>query len=257
VKRLGKRVAATLTAVSLVLVGGCSQAGSAEAPVAETGEAGSESADGATDHFARTRYATVWSAPPAFDLMSPEGTYVRASVESLDVSAVNGRRDAAVPGFWETLRGPAAADADEFFALGPTLPEYGVKRYEVLEHREDGPAVTVTVCAHGQQVGHRNGGGYEFGVTGARAQVLSFERSGDTAPVSAQRGRQPRADHPAVFGTWHTTGWQRGHFPGGDPCVGRPLPGVESWPQPAGGPVVLDRPPTAPESPGWPNGVGA
>lgn len=211
------------------------------------------------DPYARAQYSTVWTAPSGLDLLSPEGTFLRASIESLDVSAVNGRKDAAVPGFWDALSGPATAAAAEFFELGPALPEYGIKRYEVLQHAENGDRLTATVCAHSQQVGHRSGDRYEFAIPGPRAQVVSVDRSGPTRPTINQRGRQPRADSATVFGSWRLTSWERGHFPDGDPCAGRPLPGVaaDSWPQSNSGKLIISEPPTAANIPGWPGGIGS
>ena len=180
---------------------------------------------------------------------------MRASVESLDVSAVNGNADAAVPGFWDTLTGDAKRAADEYFDMGPARPEYGIKRYEVLDKQVDGPSTTVTVCAYNQQIGHElSTGEYEFGGAGPFGVVLTFEALGRNAPPARQSGPQILSATP-VFGSWRTTHWEVGYFPDGDPCAGRPLPGVTSdaWRRTRGsGPRTTTEVPTEPSYPGWP-----
>jgi hypothetical protein len=231
--------------VAAIACGGCG-----ETP--ETGGAVSH------DHFQRSLYTIVWSDPAGLGLMSPEATYVRGSIESLDASAVNGRTDAAVPGFWETLIGTARARAQDFFEMGPARPEYGVKRYEILDTTDDGSSVTVTVCAYNQQVGHEIAtGSYEFGGGGPYGTVITFDRVGGATPPGRQSGPETFST-AGIFGTWRTTGWETGHFPAGDPCAGRRLPDVApgSWPTTRGaGPYVTSRPPHAPSRPGWPTSL--
>jgi hypothetical protein len=198
----------------------------------------------------------VWSDPAGLDLMSPEGTYVRASIESLDASAANGIADAASPGFWDTLTGAAKAEAQRFFEMGPAQPEYGTKRYEVLSAVDKGLSTTVTVCSYNHQVGHQgtDEGTYEFGGTGPFSTVITFERAG-VAPPANQSGPETFALRP-VFGSWRTVRWEMGYFPHGDPCAGRRLPGVApgSWPQTRGtGPHTATQLPREPSEPGWPS----
>jgi hypothetical protein len=226
---------------------------SGRAPVPDTPAAVSEG------KFGRTLYTIVWSDPANLGLMSPEGTYVRGSIESLDASAVNGNVDAAAPGFWDTLTGTARTEAQDFFAMGPARPEYGIKRYEILNKTDDGRSVTVTVCSYNQQVGHEIAtDDYEFGGTGPFGTVITFDRGRGAAPPAHQTG--PETDSAAaVFGSWRTSGWKVGHFPDGDPCAGRALPGVApgSWPQTRGnGPYQTTQPPSQASSPGWPKAVG-
>lgn len=213
----------------------------------------------AGDKFARTQYTVIWTDPAGVDLMSPEGTYIRASVESLDVSATNGNADAAAPGFWDTLSGNATKEAGDFFAMGPAQPEYGIKRYEILDKVDSANSTTVTVCSYNQQVGHhKDAEEYEFGGTGPFGLVLTIEKVGDKPPPARQSGPETFM-MTKVFGSWRTTSWQVGYFSGGDPCAGRPLPGVapESWPRTrGGGPYTATEVPTAPSHPGWPGPGG-
>jgi hypothetical protein len=187
--------------------------------------------------------------------MSPEGTYVRASIESLDVSAVNGNADAASPGFWASLTGAAKEKAEDFFTMGPAQPEYGIKRYEVLSTVGDGRSSTVTVCSYNQQVGHKgiDTSTYEFGGTGPFSSVITFEKAG-AAPPANQSGPETLALRP-VFGSWRTVGWEMGYFPEGDPCAGRRLPGVAlgAWPRTRGtSRYTTSELPHEPSRPGWP-----
>jgi len=211
---------------------------------------------GGNDVFARTQYTIVWSDPAGLDLMSAEGTYLRASIESLDASAVNGNADTAAPGFWNTLTEPAKAEVERFFRMGPAQPEFGIKRYEVLRKVDDHQSTTVTVCSYNQQIAHQgtDKATYEFGGTGPFGSVVTFEKEGRTSPPADQSGPEMFARTP-VFGSWQTTGWEVGFFPDGDPCAGRSLPGVtrNAWPQTRGsGPYVSDQVPRQRTSPGWP-----
>jgi hypothetical protein len=213
------------------------------------------SASNKDERFARTNYSIVWSDPAGLDLMSAEGTYVRASIESLDISAVNGIADTAPPGFWDSLTGAAKAEAEDFFNMGPAQPEYGVKRYEVLNAVDDGRSTTVTVCSYNQQVGHQgiDQGTYEFGGTGPFSSVITFEKVG-ASPTANQKGPET-FPLSRVFGGWRTTGWAIGYFPEGDPCAGRELPGVSpgSWPRTRGtGSYTTTQLPREASRPGWP-----
>lgn len=238
------RVVVALGAMAI----GCVGCGAAPETVAPVG----------IGEFERSQYTIVWSDPAGLGLMSPEATYVRGSIESLDASAVNGATDAAVPGFWETLIGPARTRAQEFFEMGPAQPEYGVKRYEILDRSDDGSSVSVTVCAYNQQVGHEIAThSYEFGGSGPFGTVITFDRVGGNAPPGNQSGPETFSATP-IFGSWRTTGWSTGYFPAGDPCVGRPLPDVApgSWPTTRGaGPYLTRELPHAPSHPGWPTNI--
>jgi hypothetical protein len=207
------------------------------------------------DAFERSQYTIVWSDPAGLGLMSPEATYVRGSIESLDASAVNANTQAAVPGFWDTLTGTARERAQDFFEMGPARTEFGVKRYEILSRTDHGSLVTVTVCAYNQQIGHEIATDrYEFGGGGPFGTVITFDRVGGATPPKLQSGPDTFSAAP-IFGSWRTTGWETGHFPTGDPCAGRRLPDVApgAWPMTRGaGPYVTDTPPRAPSHPGWP-----
>jgi hypothetical protein len=206
----------------------------------------------------------VWSDSAGLDLLSAEGTYVRASVESLSLAAGNGDRDAAYPGFWRSLAEPATTYAEGYFGLGPDDPLFGISRYEVVDVTRDAHRTTVGVCSYERQLGVENldpqtvrpDGRYRFDRQGSYYWTLAVERTGPQPPPAEQRGRDA---HPqsVVFGTWRTTAWHRPQDDGSNPCRGRPTPGVESgaWPalMPGSAPHVADAAPSAPSYPGWSN----
>lgn len=212
----------------------------------------------APDPRARSQYTVVWAESAGFDLLSAEGTYVRGSVESLRLSAGNGNRDAAYPGFWKTLIGAAKPYADGFLDLGPDDVLHGVARYEVVEFSQHDQRFDVGVCTFERQLGTEDDHRFVFSRQGSYYWRLTVDRTGAAAPPANQRGRDtfPRS---AVFGTWRTVEWARPAQGEPDPCQGRPTPGVapDSWPAvvPGSQPYLTDRPPVAPNYPGWSNNV--
>ncbi len=212
---------------------------------------------GPPDPYAHTKYAIVWSDPAGLDLMSPEGTYVRATVESGRVSADNGDPAVAMPGFWGSLntvaRGPLGTtwtddEADDL--------RVGIVRYAIVDVIEDGETLHVTVCEYDDQLGTRMqsnnpdlDGRYQYWRgSGGVVQQLTINRAGATAPPSRQSGPQTFGTTP-VFGTWKTTDWDttRTVFDP-NPCRGRSLPEIvadQHW-------YYTTEIPTAPSFPGWP-----
>ncbi|MCZ8380202.1 hypothetical protein O6P37_15125 [Mycobacterium sp. CPCC 205372] len=245
------RTAATIAAAAVV-VSGCQSPQQKDSPTAPP------------DLRGRTHFSIVWSDPAGLDLMSAEGTYVRASVESLSLAAVNGDRDAAYPGFWRSLAEPAAKYAEGYYGLGPDDSLFGISRFEVVDVARDAHRSTVGVCSYERQLGVENldpqtvrpDGRYRFDRQGSYYWTLVVARTGPVAPPAGQRGRDahPRA---VMFGTWRTAEWRRPHHDGANPCRGRLTPGVgpDSWPalMPGSEPYVADAAPTAPSYPGWSN----
>lgn len=214
------------------------------------------------DPYARTKYSIIWSDPAGLDLMSPEGTYTRASVESLEVSAINGNRDLAIPGFWESLIGPAKDYAESYARLGPDYPRVGITRYAILQAADRGDSFEVTVCTFVAQRGTptqdegRPNGTYKYRNQG-NPWYLTVRRDGDTPPPSHQTGPDTFTTRP-VFGTWKTTDWH-GLPPGQtNPCHDNgPWSGEPPWPAlpPNGKTHVTTDIPSAPSYPGWSDGL--
>lgn len=210
------------------------------------------------DPRARSQFTVVWSDAAGLDLRSAEATFLRASVESLRLAAGNGQRDAAYPGFWETLTGPAQAYADGFYELGPDDVLHGVARFEVITFTSHDQRFDAGVCIYERQIGTEQDGRFVFGRQGSHHWKLAVDRSGGISPPGNQSGAEARP-LAAVFGSWRTLEWARPASGDADPCQGRPTPGVEpgAWPalMPGSQSYVTDSVPEAPNFPGWPSNV--
>ncbi|WP_301124193.1 hypothetical protein [Mycolicibacterium fortuitum] len=215
------------------------------------------------DPYARTNYSIIWSDPAGLDLMSPEGTYVRASMESVNTSVSNGNRDAAIPGFWDSISGAAKEFADGFLVYGPDGPWVGIVRYQILEAADHGDRFEVTVCKFTAQLGQSalwatNGhpdGKYEYRNQG-NPWYLTVQRSGDTPPPPHQSGPDTFGTRP-VFGSWKTVDWHGLPLGESNPCRDEgPWSGEPPWPAlpPDGESYVTTDIPSAPSYPGWSDG---
>lgn len=224
---------------------------------------------GEPDPYAHTKYSIIWSDPAGLDLMSPEGTYVRASVESRRVSDDNGDPSVAMPGFWESLNTMPNGVGGAKWRPDGDDPWVGIVGYEILDAVEDGETLHVTVCEYEDQLGmvlHSVNpdldGRYEYwNGGGGVAWLLTIRRVGPTAPPSRQSGPQTFGK-ASVFGTWRTTEWRaRDTLFEPDPCLGRSTPSIaaDTWPPPG---TLGDRYhhytteiPAAPSYPGWPDAL--
>jgi hypothetical protein len=210
------------------------------------------------DPRARSQFSIVWTDAAGLDLLSAEGTYLRASVESLRLAAGNGLREAAYPGFWQTLTGAAKSYAEGFYELGPDDTLHGVARFEVIGFSSRDQRFDVGVCIFERQLGIEENGSFVFARQGGHHWELSIERAGDVRPPDQESGVE-RAPRTPVFGTWRTDRWTRPADGGTDPCQHRPTPGVQpgAWPalMPGSRPYVAPAPPEAPDFPGWPRNV--
>jgi hypothetical protein len=242
-------------ALGMVLLAGCSTSTPVATPVASPGM---------PDPRARSHFTVVWSDSAGLDLLSPEGTYIRASVESMRLSAGNANRDAAYPGFWATVTGSAQEYVQSFLELGPDDSLYGVSRYEVIDVARERGRFVAGLCIFERQLGIENldpatgqpDGRFTFSRMGSYYWRLVVETSGDTAPPADQRGRDAFPES-RVFGSWRTVQWARPGPGESNPCEGRAMPGVEpgSWPElmPGSRPYLTDTLPVAPNDPGWSN----
>ncbi|WP_301123503.1 hypothetical protein [Mycolicibacterium fortuitum] len=214
------------------------------------------------DPYALTKYSIIWSDTAGLDLMSPEGTYVRASVESLDVSTSNGDRGVAVPGFWESVTGPAKEFADSSPTYGPDGPWVGIMRYQILQAADHGNSFEVIVCTFvaqrgtpTQDKGHPDGT-YEYR-NKSYPLFLTVQRQGHTPPPSQQSGPDTFVTRP-VFGTWKTVDWHTDRLGEANTCQDNgPWPGEPPWPAltPNGNFYVTTDIPAAPSYPGWSDGL--
>ncbi|CRZ17836.1 hypothetical protein [Mycolicibacterium neworleansense] len=212
------------------------------------------------------QYSNRWIQNPNIDLMSPEGTFVRAAVESLDRvgygrgSGIKAIEDAGYPGFSHAFNNVKDPD---IFGLpgGKDRDQVGTMYWEVVATHRNGDLVTAGVCAYGSMVAAKEyGGGYRSSgrqLPAGSARWITFgpdqalPGTQQVAPPSNQRGprRTPKVN---VFGTWVITDYK---VLGADTdlpqCSSTLAPGT-----PPGAPndyFVQPEPlPTLPPDPGWP-----
>ncbi|MGE2717593.1 hypothetical protein ACQI4L_26330 [Mycolicibacterium litorale] len=160
------------------------------------------------------QYTNRWIDNPVIDLMSPEGTFVRAAVESLDRvrfgagQGIKAIEDAGYPGFTRAFNGvddldDVAGNARKDQAIVGTL------YWEVVRFSVDQGVYTAGVCSYGSMAATKVWNGYKS--SGRRssgsARVISF-RPDPTIPPDQQRAPKSHQRGPAgspvndVFGTW-------------------------------------------------------
>lgn len=214
-----------------------------------------------------TDHSTIrWIANPVADLMSPEGTFIRASIESWRAAqsapgeGIEAIRSGGYPGFDHAFNNAQKPDQ-----VGGTVRlrhvGVGTLYYEIVELRRKGDYYTAGVCTYPSQTASRrpdgqfisNGSadlGYGWWLTfGPAAKIPSAQQH---SPLPNQRGAAKRpADN--VFGTWVIIQ--------SDPSAtdlaqcNKLAPGTpDNWPKPY---VRADPPPALPPDPGWPEGSKA
>jgi hypothetical protein len=216
----------------------------------------------------KQQYTFRWIPNPSLDLMTPEGTFVRAIVESywsVQLSDKRGRAVLADKGFPGLERAEnhvfGRGDLGDFGGDGQRVV-VGTAYYEVVDFRRDGDRYTATVCDYSGQTATKWGdgsyvsrGSTPTGITAAYTfgPDPSLTPDQQHAPPDQQRGpaRRPTDN---VFGTWllfeepHVSDEQRR-------ICNKLAPGTPpDWPD------IYKRsepPPTLPPDPGWPEGSSA
>lgn len=175
-------------------------------------------------------YAEHWVVTPAVDLMSSEGTYIRAYTEANHVADDNvDRAEGSYPGFAKAARDRS------YDWLGTGLPAKGFYTNWVLNFAvaPDGSA-TATVCYAGE-VSLNGSFPDNYGIF---KRTITFQRTG-VAPPSNQKG-PARAPVASVFGDWYTSKFLSMYPPWDPECAADPPP--------------VDKGPVS--SPGWPDHLG-
>lgn len=215
-------------------------------------------------HEDKLQYTFRWIANPSLDLMSPEGTFVRAISESYDnANYADGRGRVALaekgyPGF-EHAENNVWDSAD---IGGATNPQVGTDYREVVDFRRDGARYTAIVCSYwGGTASKQSDGTYigrGFAPVGS-AYAYTFGPDTSLAPDQqhlppAQQRGPARRPSDNVFGTWllfdqpHVSNDQ-------ESACHRVAPGTsEGMPDPY---KRSDPPPTLSPDPGWPEGSSA
>ncbi|MDP7705223.1 hypothetical protein [Mycobacterium sp. TY815] len=176
------------------------------------------------------KFSEHWVSTPAVDLMSPEGTYLRAYTEADHIADFNvDGADGSYPGFAK-----AARDSG-YHWLHTGLPATGFQTNWVhdLTLSPDGSA-TAVVCYAGEV---SLDGSFPDNYTIFK-RTITFQRVG-VAPPANQKG-PGRAPLVSVFGDWYTSKFDT-LYPVMDPdCATNPPP--------------IDKGPVS--TPGWPNTPG-
>lgn len=220
----------------------------------------------------RYQVTTRWIPNPLVDLMSPEGTFLRAAAESWDqvwsspkfnVEAI---RDRAYPGFEQAFNNSFHSSFGGFLIKGLIV---GTQYFEVVNFQRAGDQFIADVCNYSSQVAsqtddgkYTSGGRIKYSHS-ARSFVFgpnpALQPNQQHSPPSRQRGPANRPIEN-VFGTWVLTdvsvrqmddaAWRE--F--ANRCD-RPAPGTpDNLPNPY---VRADPPPMLPPDPGWPDASSA
>lgn len=204
-----------------------------------------------------------WIANPAIDLMSPEGTFIRAAAESSERVGLSllgdiGTEDAGgYPGFRHALD----KDISPYLLGGNGGGWVGTIYYEVVSFRREGNQFVAGVCDYLSAISQNSLGNYELGgPPRSTGHWFTFGPNPDIAPdqqhapPADQKGpaRQPANN---VFGTWVITKIDIVTTTTLPQCHDKYAPGV-----PADRPEKYwsaDPPPIQPPDPGWPEAGNA
>ncbi|SKG10200.1 hypothetical protein [Mycobacteroides abscessus] len=242
---------AAAAGVAVVLLAGCTPNRTAPAPAPE-------------DPYQET---TRWIPNASIDLMSPEGTFIRATAESWSrawtakSTGLDALKERGYPGFDHAFNdsfGPRIKDVGGY----PDQISVGTEYNEVVALRHDGDRFIADVCLYTSQTAtkQKDGQFYSRGsmpygngkhyVFGPDPKLPADQQH---LPSVHQKGAA-KAPSDNVFGTWVL-------FEMGTPddvtlhgCM-KLAPGTpEGLPDPY---VRADPPPTLPPDPGWPEGSKA
>ncbi|WP_079634227.1 hypothetical protein [Mycobacteroides abscessus] len=214
----------------------------------------------------KDRSTTRWIPNPVADLMSPEGTFVRAVTESWSAAqsapgeGMDAIRAGGYPGFDHAFNNAWRPEG-----VGGTVrypyETVGTRYAQIVELRRDGDQFTAGVCEYGSlTAGKLPDGTYESSGSQSLGHAQWFTFGPDPklpaeqqhSPMSNQRGpaKQP-VDN--VFGTWVLTHVDIAAID--LPQCNKLAPGTpDNWPKPY---IRTDPPPTLPNDPGWPEGSAA
>ncbi|MDO3058017.1 hypothetical protein [Mycobacteroides abscessus] len=205
-----------------------------------------------------------WIANPAIDLMSPEGTFIRAAFESWERADHSLRRDVdtvdagGYPGFVRAL-GNSISPALVTGGAGGGWA--GTIYYEVVSFRQEGNQFVAGVCYYLSALSQNSLGRYERG--GPPNSTGHWFTFGPDPAVAPDQQHEPPANQkgPAlrpsgnVFGTWVITKIDLVTDKTLPQCHNKYAPGV-----PADRPdkyLSADPAPVLPPDPGWPEAGSA
>ncbi len=140
------------------------------------------------------RWTDHWNPTPAVDLMSADGTFIRAFIEAQDVAVFSGR-PASYPGY---INADHVPHNPYFYGISPTDLTTGFSSHSIIRLDNTGPdTYTATLCRR-QSVNPLNKESLSVDI-----EWLTYHHQG-ASPPSNQHG--PRnAPSNNVFGGWYAT----------------------------------------------------
>ncbi|WP_155924908.1 hypothetical protein [Mycolicibacterium sp. CBMA 234] len=216
---------------------------------------------------AHLQYSNRWIENSKVDLMAPEGTFLRAAVESMDRALfASGEGMTAIeaggyPGIVHAFN--KSANPTVVAGVGNKDSVFvGTDYWEVVDFRRSGDQFFASVCGYESMTAVKRSGDFEHpgrippnghAVTVAFGPDANLRPDAQRAPKANQRGGG-RAPIDNVFGTWVMTQYRNYNLDVEYPqCRTTLAPGT-----PADAPDhrYYDEtpPPTLPPSPGWPSG---
>ncbi len=224
-------------------------------------------------HESPDRTNVRWIPNPSVDLMSPEGTFIRAAAESwmqVWTSRKFGSeaiKEYTYPGFEHAFNNSRNSAVG---GVNITHLMVGTQYFEVVNFQREGDHFIADVCEYGSQIAtqtedgkYTSGGPQKYSSSG-NSFVFGPDRSlapeQQHPPLAHQKGPANRPSDN-VFGTWVLT--ESGVRKGMDDATqhqfltgcNKPAPGTpDNLPNPY---VRNDPPPTLPPDPGWPDAGNA
>ncbi len=202
-----------------------------------------------------------WIPNDSVDLMSPEGTFLRAAAESWwraraePGGGIEAITTGGYPGFDRAFNN--VWPAEEVGGAGHFgTPVVGTEYFEAVDLRRAGENFVVHYCQYSSMTATRTPEGQYQGprpIAAVAGRSMTFgpdptlPADAQKSPLAAQSGPSDRP-HVNVFGTWVLTDSQ-GVDPGDIHCA-EGAPGTP--PDMPNGYVGDQPPPTLPPSPGWP-----
>ncbi|MEC4840564.1 hypothetical protein R2360_13855 [Mycobacteroides chelonae] len=220
------------------------------------------------------RVTNRWIPNDSVDLMSPEGTFLRAAAESWNLifttwkNGVQAIRERGYPG----LEGAFNNNYNDFSFGGVAITKLvvGTQYYEVVNFQRVGNQFVADVCHYSSQIGSQTddgnftSGGRIDQSSGANSFVFgpnpNLTPEQQRAPLSHQRGPANRPTDN-VFGTWVLTeigvrkGMDDAAFRSLIARCRRPAPGTLG--NPPNPHIGTEPPPMLPPDPGWPDAGSA